>query len=73
MRAEGWERRVGRWLPKATLAGAVLILVAMGRPLRLVGNGENMVVFTWGGGGEPDGFAAWSPLGAAFCLAHGDF
>lgn len=53
MRAEGWERRVGRWLPKATLAGAVLILVAMGRPLRLVGNGENMVVFTWGGGVSP--------------------
>jgi regulator of protease activity HflC (stomatin/prohibitin superfamily) len=50
---ERWPRQVSRWLPQLTLAGAVLILVAAGRPLRLVGNGENMVLFTWGGGVSP--------------------
>jgi prohibitin 2 len=44
---------VSRWLPQATLAGAVLLLVGIGRPLRLVGNGENLVVFTWLGGVSP--------------------
>ena len=50
---ERWPRQVSRWLPQLTLAGVVLILMAAGRPLRLVGNGENMVLFTWGGGVSP--------------------
>ena len=50
---ERWPRQVSRWLPQLTLAGVVLILVAAGRPLRLVGNGENMVLFTWGEGVSP--------------------
>ena len=50
---ERWPRQVSRWLPQLTLAGVVLILGAAGRPLRLVGNGENMVLFTWGGGVSP--------------------
>ncbi len=53
MQAEGWERQVGQWLPKAILGGAGVVLLAAGRPLRLVGNGENMVLFTWGGGVSP--------------------
>ncbi len=45
--------RASRWLPQITLAGAVVILVGMGRPFRLVGNGENLVLFTWFGGVHP--------------------
>lgn len=47
------DMEVSRWLPKATFAGAVLLLVAVGKPLRLVGNGENLVLFTWFGGVNP--------------------
>lgn len=41
------------WLPQAIMAGGVLALIILTNPFRFVGNGQNLVVFSWIGGVRP--------------------
>jgi len=38
------------WLPQALIGGAVAVIFLSTNPFRFVGNGENLVVFSWFGG-----------------------
>ncbi|MGA7952008.1 MAG: prohibitin family protein [Gloeobacterales cyanobacterium] len=39
-----------RWAPQAAIAALVVLIVFFSNPTRFVGNGENLVVFSWLGG-----------------------
>ncbi len=39
-----------RWAPQAAIAALVILIVFVSNPTRFVGNGENLVVFSWLGG-----------------------